>query len=429
MNAGRFSKKISKGKRWLLVFAVRGMGGVAGALSTWVASRVLGAEAAGVIFLAMAIVTVLSTTARLGLESTVVRFISVHASKNEWAQASAVLRIALKWAGIASLTIATVISLSAGILAKYAFHMPALAPVLQIMAWLIPLMTLYWLFAQGFVGLRKPEIATTLQNNCLPLGFIVLLLAGVHLSVTISHQVIAALAYTSAGALTLLLGWVMWRRMRIETTPISIDVQALRHSASPNWIVTTMNQIVIWGGQIVAGTWLSSSLVAQLAAANRCATLIGLTLIVATMLTSPRFAALHHQGNVEALKTLVRRVTRTLILIVTPISICILLLAHPIMRLFGEDFSSAAPLLRIFVFAQWVNVSTGSVGVLLQMTGHERDIRNVTLISGSLSVLLAITLTSAYGAIGAACATAVAIIVQNGGALLMVRRRLGFFTF
>jgi O-antigen/teichoic acid export membrane protein len=77
---------------------------------------------------------------------------------------------------------------------------------------------------------------------------------------------------------------------------------------------------------------------------------------------------------------------------------------------------------------QAVNVITGSVGYLLTMSGNERDLRFVTILSGITVVILTCTLTPLYGAIGATVATAFSLAMQNLMAVYFVKKRLGFNT-
>lgn len=416
-----------KARRWVLVFFVRGIGGFAGVLATWIAARFLGAETAGLIFLALAIVTVLSTLTRLGLDNPVVRFVSVHASNNELAQAAGIFQIALKWVGMASLIMAVVLFTVADALAVRVFHAPALTPVLRIMALLLPLMSCFNLYGQGFIGLRRPEMATMLQNNCLSLGFIGLLLGGLALSLPWRGEVIAAIAYLGAGVLTVLFGQRLWQR-GLPVPSNDVSAVLLWQSATPLWVAAVMTQAVAWSGQIASGIWLEASSVAHMAAAQRFAQLISLVLMVTNMIVAPRFAAFYQQGKTEDLKQLARRTTRIMALVATPIIMLLMALAAPLMQLFGKGFESAVPLVRILMLAQWINVVTGSVGYLLQMTGHERDMRNIAVLAGIFSIVFVAVLTAYYGVIGAAWGTAIAVSTQNIGALLMVRRRLGFYT-
>jgi len=96
------------------------------------------------------------------------------------------------------------------------------------------------------------------------------------------------------------------------------------------------------------------------------------------------------------------------------------------MELFGNGFEDAAVLLMILAVGQFVNVATGSVGYLLNMSGHERDMNLVTLFTGPLTIILVALLSNYYGVMGAAIATAVGVSVQNLGALVLVKVRMGF---
>src|SRR3546814_5644809 len=111
-----------------------------------------------------------------------------------------------------------------------------------------------------------------------------------------------------------------------------------------------------------------------------------------------------------------------------PFVLILFVAAEWIMRLFGPEFSQGANLLRILAVGQLINAATGSVGYLLMMSGHERDMRNIALGVGPLAVILALVLTPRLGATGAATATAIAVATQNIFAVYLVKRRLGFST-
>jgi O-antigen/teichoic acid export membrane protein len=117
-----------------------------------------------------------------------------------------------------------------------------------------------------------------------------------------------------------------------------------------------------------------------------------------------------------------------MLLFATPVLIIMLCVPHFFMGLFGEEYKQAAPLLQILIIGQFINVITGSVGFLLNMSGHEKDMRNVVFISGSLAVVLSLILIPLYGVTGAAIATAIALASQNLLAVYKVKQRLGFNT-
>ncbi len=82
----------------------------------------------------------------------------------------------------------------------------------------------------------------------------------------------------------------------------------------------------------------------------------------------------------------------------------------------------------ILALGQFVNVATGSVGYLLSMTGHERELRNNAFISALAGVVFGLALIPGHGLLGASVATAVAVASQNLLGAYQVRKHLGFNT-
>lgn len=117
-----------------------------------------------------------------------------------------------------------------------------------------------------------------------------------------------------------------------------------------------------------------------------------------------------------------------MLLAATPLLLVILLFPEWLMSFFGEEFREASTALVILALGQFVNIATGSVGYLLSMTGHEKDVRNNVFVSAALGIGLGFALIPAYGLTGAASATAIAIASQNLLGVYQVKKRLGFNT-
>jgi len=73
---------------------------------------------------------------------------------------------------------------------------------------------------------------------------------------------------------------------------------------------------------------------------------------------------------------------------------------------------------------QLINAATGSVGLLLIMTGYERDAAICVGISAVLNVVLNATLIPKWGLTGAAIATTSSMMVWNILLAIWVYRRL-----
>ena len=189
-----------------------------------------------------------------------------------------------------------------------------------------------------------------------------------------------------------------------------------------------MNQAVQWCAPIIIGVYLVAEQVAFFSVAQRIALLTSFILMAVNLVVAPKFANFNAKNDLEGIRKTALFSVRLLVLSALPIVLFMLLLPEFLMGLFGEQFKQGAVILQILVLGQAINVITGSVGFLLMMSGNERDMRFVTIISGC-GVLLSVPLfTSLYGAMGAALATAFFISLQNLLAVYFVKKRLGFNT-
>ena len=78
-----------------------------------VIARQLGAEEAGLFFLAYTIVFIAAAVSRLGLDSTFVRFIAARHATNEWGWIKGLYQTGIRWSLLASLCIAILLWLLA----------------------------------------------------------------------------------------------------------------------------------------------------------------------------------------------------------------------------------------------------------------------------------------------------------------------------
>jgi O-antigen/teichoic acid export membrane protein len=82
----------------------------------------------------------------------------------------------------------------------------------------------------------------------------------------------------------------------------------------------------------------------------------------------------------------------------------------------------------ILIFGQVINVITGAVAMLLNMTGHEKEMRTIMLKSLFITAVLFIVLTGLIGVFGAAISISVGLILQNSLASWRVRSLLNIKT-
>ncbi|MBN0987761.1 oligosaccharide flippase family protein [Amphritea pacifica] len=406
----------------VISISVRILAALATFLASIVLGRYLGVEGAGYYFLAFSIVAVLSAVSRAGLDNTIIRFIGAAAPDKQWGRVSSVLNRSLVISLSLSCAASIAVFFCSSWLANNIFGKPDLAFVLRSMAPSIIGLSLLTLISMSLQGLRK-IISSILTLNVIANTFLTL---GIILFV-ITQPENAALLYSGASLFAALLGYFIFK-VSISSGAGSVEWSELLQSCMPLWIVVIMGQLVQYSGQFIAGAWVSPEDVAQLAVAQRTALLTSFILMAVNMVVAPRFASMYEKKEFIELQSLALTSVKLMVLFALPVVLCMLLFPSYILMLFGEGFSEGAVYLQILAVGQFINVATGSVGFLLSMSGHEKDLRNTVLISGPVALVLALTLTPLFGATGAAIATAIAVATQNLIAVWWVKKRLGFNT-
>jgi O-antigen/teichoic acid export membrane protein len=84
-----------------------------------------------------------------------------------------------------------------------------------------------------------------------------------------------------------------------------------------------------------------------------------------------------------------------------------------ILGIFGNEFIVGSLFLIVLCIGQLINSMSGSVGVILQMTGYQKVFQNIVLMALVLNVILNVILIPLYGGLGAAIATVVSISSWN----------------
>ena len=401
-----------------LAFVIRVLGALSGFAATFFIARHLGASESGYYFLAFTVVTVVSAFSRVGLDNTVLRFTGGSPELAVSATSKAFLLMLL-----VSLLCGAALYFFSPTLSVAVFSKPELSPVLRNMSLGVLGLSGLTLAAMALQGLRRVSASIFILNIAVNL---VLILSLTFFSVNSGQSL--ALVYGLASLFVFALGaaWFAWFRPRVNQQ--SLSWAALIASCGPLWVVVIMAQMVQWSGQFVAGAYVSSDTLAQLAVAQRTAMLSSFILIAVNLVVAPRFAQLYKNDDMQGLERLAIKAVKLITLIAVPVIGGMLLFPEFLMGLFGEEFTDGAALLRILAVGQFINAMTGSVGFLLIMSGHERDMRNVTLVCGTVALLLTWVLTAQFGVTGAAIGTAIAVATQNLLAVYFVKKRLGFNT-
>jgi O-antigen/teichoic acid export membrane protein len=159
-------------------------------------------------------------------------------------------------------------------------------------------------------------------------------------------------------------------------------------------------------------------------------TLIAAMMSVVNLILPPMVSKMYDQGrhaDVEALMRRIATLSGWFALLVLGI---LAIWGAAIIRIcFGEQYVAGHGILVILAVGHVFNVTAGSPGYLLQMTGHHRALLRITIVSLVTNAVLNYVGVHVLGPIGVALATAVTFVLQNSLQLGFARRRTGIRTY
>ena len=190
-------------------------------------------------------------------------------------------------------------------------------------------------------------------------------------------------------------------------------------------LITLISVGISFTETFVLGLFHSDDKVGLYAAALRLALIINFIIIAFNTILAPKFSALYRQQRLSEIQRLARQSILLMSALTLPLVLLYISFPALLLSLFGSDFASASPALMILGIGQMVNVASGPVGILLQMSGQERAYRNNVLITSFATIGSALLLIPPYAVTGAALSATFGILLLNGLSLLSVRKGLG----
>lgn len=416
-------------KEFGFIFLVRLVGALASLVMTYAVATMLPPNEAGNFFLAFTILTVIGMLSTLGYTTSFVRFIGGSYATQNWAVMNSVFWTGIKISLSFSIFLSAALFFMSSYIANLFLNDLGMESLIQSLAIIIPFFALYQLIGFAFQGLHKSKISTFFCHILSPFLFIIIIAFFHLIQEPLNTAQNTMNIFAIASILTAIFGIFFWYSQ--EITKVAADHSEnsqLVRSAIPVWCAMSMTMVVQWGSQIISGMYLLSDELAVLFVALRFSLLTTFILIAINLYAAPRFAASAKTNKKDEIRSTSIMCSRVMFTAATPIVLILFFGAEFFMSLFGEEYIIGSNILRILVVGQYVNVITGSVAFLLNMTGHEKDMRNVVFFSGPLAIILGLLLIPSYGLTGAASSTAIAVASQNLLAAVFVKKRLGFNT-
>ena len=417
------NSQVSRDSFKILILKITGAGLTL--ISVVLLSRHLGADGYGLYSYIISIITILSIPASAGLPQLVIR----ETSRNLAIKEPGKIRGLWQWAiGIVIKNSIFVIIIAILTILLYSRAKENAGIILWALM-LVPLSALGNLRSSCLTGLQKIGLGQLPELLIRPGVFILIILAFTILfNINLSPQKAMAMNVFSA-----FLGFLTGAWLLLRHTPSGIK-EAKPLYESQNWRSSLWSFTMLLGINIIysnldiiiLGLFLSSKDIGIYKIAFQVALFASFGLQAINVAVGPRFARLYALGEKEKLQRLVTLSTRAMLIFNLFITLFFIIAGKKLLSLvFGTAFIGSYEPLLILLIGQFVNSAAGSVGIILNMTGHEKDTVKGRAIALLTNIVLNFILIPFFGIIGAAITSAISMMIWNVMLWWIVWKRTG----
>ncbi len=427
LNRDRHFKEMLKGGAITFVIKMTGM--FLSYVVIFLVSKNTGAKGVGLYNLFNQILIVLSMILGLGMNISILRFIGQYNNDSDRPRIHYLYKNMIRLVAPLSVLVSLLLFLCAEDIAIYFDKNEEHVECLRLVALALPFFAINQICVEFIRGFKKLIISELIRSITLPVIIIV--------SIFILGQ-------RSLGIIEIIYFFVMGTLANLIISSVSIRIQ-LKNIPNNNTLIITQREFLKTSIPMMI-TSISSSLIAALpiffldyfssqsnvgifSIVFRIAQFISIILLVVNTIAAPKFAELFWADKKKELQLLITKSTKIMFWVAFFLSVMVIISSNWILKLFGAEFVEGNWALVILVIGQFVNAATGSVGLILNMSGNQIALRNINLLALLMLWICGIFVIPRMPLIGASVCYSIVFITINILSVIYVKNNLKITTF
>lgn len=375
----------------------------------------LGAELFGLYTLGIVIYRLGELFSRLGLETGSVRYVSIYHGAGDTPRLKGTLLQSVGFSVLSGCLFGSIIFLASESIALSIFNKPELAPALRFFSIALPFGAGTTVGAFATTGFKVVKYRTYAWELLLP--FLHLLLA-VLLCVLGLGLWGAAISWLVATMISFLAAvyfiYKLFPKILDFTVKPLFESRQLLGFSIPLTFGSFAWLVLLWTDVLMLGYFRPASEVGIYRAASQTSLLMNV--IAGSLITafSPMIADLHSRGDRKEVGKIFQISSRWSFALTLPLFSIMIVAGDDILRIFGQEFAAGWIPLMILCAGQLMRASAGGMAIqMLSMTGHQYLKFYTDFGLAILNILLNIFLVPQFGALGAAIATGISIMLVS----------------
>jgi O-antigen/teichoic acid export membrane protein len=358
-------------------------------------------------------VSIVGSMAVVGLDSTILRFLSMYRAKDERNLATGLIRFVTLMTLVSGMLCCAFFFLSAAALSHLIYHQDAYTLPLKEIALLIPMISLQLVFSSGLQALKAIKWKVLVDRLIQPLVCLVLILIFYRLGLRLDALILATMCGFLASVIT---GRVLLRKASqhvVQDATPQFEKKVWLRFALPMSLNSFIQSVMNSADVLFLTIFASAAQVGLYAAADRASTFVMMPLLALNTIFSPLIAEYYAVGEHKQIASLFRVVTKWSFSLSLPVFLCFVVFHEAILGIFTKGYTAAGVALIILSLGNLINAGTGLTGSLLLMTGQTRALLANTAVSIAFNAGLAFLLVPHFNVIGAAIAAASAVVALD----------------
>jgi O-antigen/teichoic acid export membrane protein len=411
-------------------FILRFVGLSVGYLLTLVIANLFGAKGLGDYVLAITVLHLFTLLAKIGLDTTSIRFIASFASQEKWTSIFHFRKqvvIILSFTSIISSLLMYFLANPIADLININYR------YVEINAFFVMPMAFFMLHYQSLRGLKRIVEFSFFYRMSQALFSVISIVIIYQFTQGSEVPVYAYLVSVLIVSLLSFFSFRYWLRNR-SAGKESAEQEIMSYStllkiSIPLMFAQSVQFIMAWTDKLMLGVMTTPEDVGIYHTAFKLSMFAAVALMSINSIAAPKFAEMFGKDDMEGLKKVVHQSTKMIFWTSVPLATIFFIFPEFFLGLFGEEFKIGVFAFIFLSCGRLISSFSGSVGNILQMTGNQNIYAKILLFGAILNVALNLILIPKYGINGAAIASMSSLIVWNLSMVLVVKKKFGFYTF
>lgn len=412
-----------------VVFIAKVVATLIGLVFNLMVARIYGPESMGILALVNSFLAIALIPSLFGLQTSILRFIPEYIKKSSFFEALQIYKRSLIIVLIFSIVISMIVWFNAGYIAEYIFKKPEFTMIFSIAAIFLVFKSVGHMNQSALRAFKDFKLFALL-SVLTPLFNILVLIV---LNYVIEDIYNPVYAIFSTSVFVCLLTFLFLKKVieKNKTDKLfskqTLHIKQIITISAPMFLTSVMGTVITQTDIIMLGMYSDIEQVGIYAVVVKLALLTTFVLSSINVISAPRFSESFHSGDMDKLKTIVKKSSKLIFFTTLPIVLFLLVFGKFTLGLFGEEFTIGYTAMVILLIGQFVNISVGSVGYLMNMTGYQKEYNYIIIASAIINIIINYILIPIYGTEGAAIASVVSLIFWNVISLTYVKIKLNFY--